>query len=279
MAYQTTVAQSVAYTGVGLHSGLNVTIRLRPAAPGTGIVFSRVDLPGSPEVKATATNVTGTMRATTLECGQAKVFTVEHLLAAFSAMGVTNCLVEITAPEPPVADGSALPFARLIQEAGIIKQDAKASSASVTQAITVRVADKFITILPYDGLRISFTSVNPHPLIGVQFGDFEITTDLFLQEIAPARTIGFMHEVAALQAQGLALGGSLENAVVYDNDKLLTPLRFSDELVRHKILDVIGDLSLAGCVRGHVIAVKSGHELNTQLARQIMASVQKFEED
>jgi UDP-3-O-[3-hydroxymyristoyl] N-acetylglucosamine deacetylase len=246
-----------------------------PADPGTGIVFSRVDLPGSPKVKATATNVTSTMRATTLEDGAAKVFTVEHLLAAFAALGVDNCLVEITAAEPPVADGSAILFAQLIQEAGIVEQAVKAKVTVVTEAITVRFPDKFITILPYDGLRISFTSVNPHPLIGVQFFDYEVTPELFCREIAPARTIGFMHEVEALQAKGLALGGSLENAVVYDDDKLLTPLRFPDELVRHKVLDVLGDLFLAGRVRGHVIAVKSGHELNTQLARQILASVQK----
>ncbi|EAX46473.1 UDP-3-O-acyl N-acetylglucosamine deacetylase [Thermosinus carboxydivorans Nor1] len=143
----------------------------------------------------------------------------------------------------------------------------------MTEALAVRAQDKFITILPYDGLRITFTSVNPHPLIGVQFGDYEITPEVFVREIAPARTIGFMHEVEALKAKGLALGGSLENAVVYDYDKILTPLRFSDELVRHKILDIIGDLALAGNVRGHVIAVKSGHALNTALAKQLSASI------
>jgi UDP-3-O-[3-hydroxymyristoyl] N-acetylglucosamine deacetylase len=275
MSYQTTIANSVQYTGIGLHSGCSVSIMLQPAPVGTGITFARVDLPGSPEVKATAANVTDTMRATTLENGNAKVFTVEHLLAAFSAMGVDNCRVEINSVEPPVADGSALPFVRLIQEAGIVPQNAQRSFVEVSQAMTIRLPDKFITILPYNGLRISFTSVNPHPAIGVQFGDYEITPELFIQEIAPARTIGFMHEVAALHAQGLALGGSPENAVVYDGDKVLTPLRFPDELVRHKILDVIGDLALTGRVRGHVIAVKSSHALNTALARQILASVQK----
>jgi UDP-3-O-[3-hydroxymyristoyl] N-acetylglucosamine deacetylase len=219
------------------------------------------------------------MRATTLEDGAAKVFTVEHLLAAFFAMGVDNCLVELTSVEPPVADGSALPYVELIKAAGVVNQDAITAPVVIREAITVRYPDKFIAILPYEGLRVSFTSVNPHPLIGIQYGDYEITPEIFTKEIAPARTIGFMHEVNALKAQGLALGGSLENVVVYDGDKVLTPLRFADELVRHKILDVVGDLSLVGRIRGHVIAVKSSHALNTTLAKQIQTSVQSYKED
>lgn len=275
MSHQTTLAKSIAYTGIGLHSGKDVTITLQPAAADTGIVFVRTDLPGAPRVKATATNVTSTMRATTLEDGAAKVFTVEHLLAVFLAMGIDNCLIGITAAEPPVGDGSALPFVKLVEEAGIAELSAPCRYAPLPAAQATRCPDKFIVILPYDGLRISFTSVNPHPLIGIQYGDFEITADTFIREIAPARTIGFMHEVEALQAQGLALGGSLENAVVYDDDRILTPLRFPDELVRHKILDVLGDLALVGRIRGHVIAVKSSHALNTALAKQIAASAQK----
>lgn len=271
MLHQTTIARPVTYTGIGLHSGKEVTIILRPASAHAGIVFSRVDLPGAPRVAATALNVTAAMRATTLEEGTAKVFTVEHLLAALRAMNVDNCLIDIDSIEPPVADGSALPFVELIETAGISMQDAPRSIVSVRKEYTVRHNDKFITILPYDGLRITFTSVNPHPLLGIQFGDYEITPDTFVKDIAPARTIGFMHEVEALQAQGLALGGSLENVVVYDSDTVLTPLRFPDELVRHKILDIIGDLALSGHVHGHVIAVKSGHALNTKLARQILS--------
>ncbi|MBP2649990.1 MAG: UDP-3-O-(3-hydroxymyristoyl) N-acetylglucosamine deacetylase [Firmicutes bacterium] len=273
MPRQSTITTAAALTGIGLHSGRSVSIEIRPAAAGTGIIFVRGDLPGKPRVKATANNVTGTLRATTLEDGGAKVFTVEHLLAAFVALGVDNCEVEMTAAEPPVTDGSALPFVRLIQQAGIVEQDAPCSYINITEALTVRLSDKFITILPYDGFRVSFTSVNPHPLIGVQYGDYEITSDSFIQEIASARTIGFMHEVEALQAQGLALGGNIENAVVYDDDKILTPLRFPDELVRHKILDVIGDLALVGRIKGHVVAVKSSHELNTSLAKKILASL------
>jgi UDP-3-O-[3-hydroxymyristoyl] N-acetylglucosamine deacetylase len=271
MERQTTVASRVVYTGIGLHSGRDVTIALNPAPAGSGIVFERTDLAGLPRVSAQAVNVTNTMRATTLERGEAKVFTVEHLLAAFYAMGVDNSLVEISSVEPPVADGSSLPFLKLIESAGLADQDElRKPPIVIKEAISVRYPDKFIAILPYDGFRITFTSINPHPLLGVQFGDYEITPEVFAQELAPARTIGFMHEVEALQAQGLALGGSLENAVVYDADKCLTPLRFPDELVRHKILDVIGDLALAGRIAGHVIAVKSSHALNTALAREII---------
>lgn len=268
---QTTVAKTVTYTGIGLHSGKDVKITLKSAPVNTGIVFARIDLPGAPQVVAAAGNVTNAMRATTLESGEAKVFTVEHLLAAFYAMGIDNCLVEIDSVEPPVADGSSLPFVRLIEEAGILEQDALRKVISIKESQTVRSGENFITIVPYDGFRISFTSVNPHPLLGVQFGDYEITKEIFIKEIAPARTIGFMHEVKLLQEQGLALGGSLENAVVYDDETVLTPLRFSDELVRHKILDIVGDLSLAGHIKGHVIAVKSSHAINTALAKKIIA--------
>lgn len=279
MVFQTTIVNTARYTGIGLHSGRDVTIVIEPAGPDTGITFVRSDLPGGPQVKATAANVTATMRATTLENGAAKVVTVEHLLAAFSALGVDNCLVHISSVEPPIGDGSALPFVRLIQEAGLISLDRPRRLIQPACSFTIRQTDRFITLLPYEGLRISFTSVNPHPLLGVQYADFEISADTFIREIAPARTIGFMHEVEALKAQGLALGGSLENAVVYDDDAVLTPLRFPDELVRHKILDVIGDLALAGQVRGHIIAVKSGHALNTALAEQILTSFRDCEED
>jgi len=267
---QTTVTKTVTYTGTGLHSGKDVTITLTPAPVNTGIVFERTDLPGNPQVVAMASNVTSAMRATTLENGMAKVFTVEHLLAAFYALEVDNCVVKINSVEPPVADGSSLPFVRLIEEAGVTKQDALRNLVEVKTAQAIRVDDKFITILPYDGLRITFTSINSHPMLGVQFGDYEITKENFIREIASARTIGFMHEVEALHAQGLALGGNLENVVVYDDEKVLTPLRFPDELVRHKILDIIGDLALAGRIKGHVIAVKSSHAINTALAKKIV---------
>lgn len=270
MQYQNTIAKAISYTGIGLHSGKDVTITLNPAPPNTGIVFIRVDLPDKPMVKACAENVTDTMRATTLENGAAKVFTVEHLLAAFNALNINNCYVEINSIEPPVADGSSMVFANLLKEAGVAQQLDKLNEIIIDKVYSIHDKDRFITIIPYDGFRVTFTSINPHPLLGTQFADFEIEEETFIQEIAGARTIGFMHEVEALQAQGLALGGNLENVVVYDDEKVLTPLRFEDELVRHKVLDIIGDLMLAGKIKGHIIAVKSGHALNTELAKKIL---------
>ncbi|MDD3158037.1 UDP-3-O-acyl-N-acetylglucosamine deacetylase [Anaeromusa sp.] len=274
MERQSTLAREVAYSGIGLHSGREVKVRFLPAPADTGILFERIDLPGRPRVPAQAACVTQTMRATTLEAGEAKVFTVEHILAAFSALNLDNCLIEIDSMEPPVADGSALPFLELLAEAGRCEQQALRSVYCIEEAFIVRDGNRFISILPYDGFRITFTSVNPHKAIGIQFADVKITKDLFWREIAPARTIGFVHEIEVLQAQGLALGGSMENAAVYDENGAVNVLRFSDELVRHKVLDVVGDLALAGPIKGHVVAVSSGHALNTKLSQLIAAARQ-----
>ena len=274
MELQSTLAKEVSYSGIGLHSGQEVKVRFLPAPANTGILFERTDLFGRPRVPAKAACVTQTMRATTLEEGEAKVFTVEHILAAFSALNIDNCLIEIDSLEPPVADGSALPFLELLAEAGRAEQQSLRSVYSIEKALIVREEKRFISILPYDGFRITFTSVNPHKAIGIQFADVEITKELFWREIAPARTIGFVHEIETLQAQGLALGGSMENAAVYDENGAVNELRFADELVRHKVLDVVGDLALAGPIRGHVVAVSSGHALNTKLSQLIAAARQ-----
>ncbi|WP_018702905.1 UDP-3-O-acyl-N-acetylglucosamine deacetylase [Anaeromusa acidaminophila] len=274
MELQNTLAKEVSYSGIGLHSGREVKVRFLPAPANTGIIFERTDLSGRPRVPAKAACVTQTMRATTLEEGEAKVFTVEHILAAFSALNIDNCLIEIDSLEPPVADGSALPFLELLAEAGRAEQQSLRSVYSIEKALIVREEKRFISILPYDGFRITFTSVNPHKAIGIQFADVEITKELFWCEIAPARTIGFVHEIETLQAQGLALGGSMENAAVYDENGAVNKLRFTDELVRHKVLDVVGDLALAGPIRGHVVAVSSGHALNTKLSQLIAAARQ-----
>ena len=270
MANQTTLAQTVRYKDIGLHSGAPVSLELKPAPANSGIVFYRADLPGKPGVRAHAAQVTSTLRATTLEDGPARVFTVEHLMAALYVMGVDNCAVEISSAEAPVGDGSALPFVRLIEEAGIVELTEPRILIQVSEPIEVAEEGRSIKVLPYDGLKVTFTSSNPHPMLGLQQAEYEITPEVFAREIAPARTIGFMHEVEALQAKGLGLGGSLENTLVYDNETNLNPLRFPDELVRHKVLDVLGDLALLGCpLRGHLVAVQSGHSLNTALAAKI----------
>ena len=271
MKKQVTLAAGVTYSGAGLHSGKDVTMTLKPGEPDTGIVFIRTDLPGQPEIHARAELVTSTLKATTLSENGAQVFTVEHLLGALSAMGVDNCRIGMDAPEPPVTDGSGLVFAQLVQQAGRREQDAEKKVYAVDRAFSVHDGDKFIAMLPYDGMRISFTSVNAHPLLGTQYFDVILDEETFLKEIAPALTIGFMREVEQMRKMGLGLGGNLENALVYDDTKCLSVPRFPDELVRHKILDVLGDLSLIGPWKGHVIAVKSGHSYNSQLAKQIIA--------
>ena len=271
MKKQVTLASVVSYSGAGLHSGKEVTMRLMPGSPDSGIVFTRTDLPGRPEIHARAELVTSTLKATTLSENGAQVFTVEHLLGALSAMGVDNCRIEMDAPEPPVTDGSGLVFARMVQQAGRTEQEAEKKIRVINRPFSVYDGDKYILMLPYDGTRVSFTSVNPHPLLGTQYFDLLLDEETFLKEIAPARTIGFMREVEQMRKLGLGLGGNLENALVYDDEKCLSIPRFPDELVRHKILDVLGDLSLIGAWKGHIIAVKSGHAYNSQLAKQIIA--------
>ena len=269
MQRERTLASRVVYDGIGLHSGKPVHIEIAPAPPRTGIQFARIDLPEALPVAATAANVTATLRATTIAAGTLKFFTIEHLMSALHVSGVDNCLVLLNAEEPPVVDGSARTFFRLIAEAGTVEQDAERRVTVIDRVYRVDDGSHFVMAVPYDGLRVSFTSLNDHPLIGVQYYDIEVTPESYGKEIAPARTIAYEKEVAALQANGLGLGGSLETVIVYNDEGWMNPLNFPNELVRHKILDVLGDIRLAGVIRGHIIAVASGHALNTALAKQI----------
>ncbi len=275
MAFQTTIAAPVNYTGVGLHSGKDVTMKLQPAEADTGIVFTRVDLPGQPQVEAKAENVTSTLRATTIEDNGIKMFTIEHVMSALHGAGIDNVEICINAEEPPVADGSSREFFQLLQKAGIRQLDRERQEIVIDQLYRVDDGDKFVLALPYDGFRVSFTSINPHPLIGIQYGDYEITEENYLKEIAPARTIAYEKEVEALHKMGLGLGGTLENVIVYNDDGWMNPLIYPDELVRHKILDLVGDLRLAGIVKGHFVAVKSGHALNTTMSKLLKAKLGK----
>nr|WP_301892364.1 UDP-3-O-acyl-N-acetylglucosamine deacetylase [Mitsuokella multacida] len=271
---QRTLKTEVSYTGIGLHSGREVHATLKPAPEDTGIVFVRKDLSGEPQIHAKAANVTSTLRATTVEENGNKVFTIEHLMSAFHAHRIDNAYVELDSEEPPVADGASLVFFELMAKAGIVEQakDRKEIVIDKVYRIDDEKTGRFVMVLPYDGFRVSFTSLNPHKLIGVQYEDFHVDEAVYHKEIAPARTIAYEKEIQALREMGLGLGGSLENVIVYNDEGWLNPLHFEDELVRHKILDVIGDLRLAGIIRGHVIAVASGHALNTQLAKQIAAA-------
>ena len=269
--YQHTIGKELSYSGIGLHSGKEVLMTLKPAAENTGIVFVRTDWPGCPQIRALAENVSSTVKATTLSENGAEVFTVEHLMGALAMMEIDNIVIEMSSPEPPVTDGSAKVFCELLEEAGIVEQEAERKVYAVDKAFSVYDNDRYITILPYDGYRISFTSINKHPLLGTQYFDVLLNKETFKKEIMAARTVAFTEELEMLKKLGLGLGGSLENVVVFDKDKILSEPRFEDELIRHKILDVIGDLYLLGPIKGHVIAVKTGHAFNSQIAKQIEA--------
>ena len=271
MLRQRTLRSKTSCVGVGLHSGKDVRLELKPGEVDSGIIFLRTDLPTRPMIHATAENVTATLRATTLAEGDARVFTIEHLLSALNACGIDNCLVELNAEEPPVLNGNSLDFFKMIQAAGVVEQDRERKVIRVEKIYRVdgEEGKRFVMALPYDGFRVSFVSVNPHPLIGIQYGDFEITEEIYEREIAPARTIAYEKEVDALREMGLGLGSTIENVIVYNDEGWLNKLNYPDELVRHKILDVIGDMRLAGFLNCHIVAAASGHALNTQLAKKI----------
>lgn len=266
---QHTLKRAASCDGIGLHSGKLVEMTLRPAPVDTGIVFVRTDLEGHPQVHAVASNITATTRATTLTENGASVTTIEHLMAALAILKIDNCYVEMSAAEPPVGDGSAQAFIDEIQKAGIQEQDGERQVYHVDRAFSHYDGDRSIVVLPYEGFRITFTSINPHPLLGTQVLDVEDKGDCFLKEVAAARTVAFEEEIAQLRKMGLGLGGNLDNVVVFGKDKVLSKLRFPDELIRHKILDVIGDMYLLGPIHAHIICMKSGHAFNDNVSRQI----------
>lgn len=269
--YQRTIAKEISYEGIGLHTGLNVKITFQPAPVNHGVVFVRTDIPERPEIKATIENVTDVLRGTTIGVNGYKIHTVEHVLCALAGLGITNVLILLNAKEPPAVDGSALPFVKLLEEAGIVEQNEKNNEYIISEPIQVSDGEKQIIALPSDVFKISFTIDYDNPVIGTQYAQFEINETTFKNEIVSARTFGFMREVEELRKQGLALGGDLTNAIVVGDNKILNDsLRFEDEFVRHKILDLVGDLFLTGLsIKGHFIAIKSGHALNVKLASNI----------
>ena len=266
---QHTLNEAASCDGIGLHSGKLVEMTLRQAPVDTGIVFIRTDMEGRPQVHAVAANITATTRATTLTENGASVTTIEHLMAALAILKIDNCYVEMSSAEPPVGDGSAQAFIDQILKVGIAEQDEERQVYLVDRAFSHFDGDRSIVVLPYEGFRITFTSINPHPLLGTQVMDVEDKGENFLKEVAAARTVAFEDEIAQLQKMGLGLGGTLENVVVFGKDKLLSIPRFPDELLRHKILDVIGDMYLLGPIHAHIICMKSGHAFNDNVSRQI----------
>ena len=275
MNSQRTLRRPVSCTGIGLHSGNKVTLSLKPAPADYGIRFQRSDL-GGLEIPATVTHLGGIRLATGLTREAVSVETVEHLLAALTALGIDNVIVELNTPEVPIMDGSAAPFVYLIlNEAGVKRLPAPKKFLKVLRPISLSQGDKRIALYPSDHFKVTYSISFDHPLIRHQSRTMKITDETFVEEIAPARTFGFLKEVEMLRQKGLALGGSLDNAIVLGETGVLNnALRFEDEFVRHKILDVIGDLSLVGYpVIGHLVAHRGGHALHTAFAARILEEV------
>jgi UDP-3-O-[3-hydroxymyristoyl] N-acetylglucosamine deacetylase/3-hydroxyacyl-[acyl-carrier-protein] dehydratase len=272
---QTTIGAEAAVSGTGLHGGFESTVVFKPAEPNTGIRFARVDLEGSPEIEvkpSSAVQAPDNSRRTVLRSGDIEIGTVEHVLAAVRGLGLDNIIIEIDAPEPPEPDGSGAPFADVLRKAGRVEQDAPRKYIEIRKPLTVSEGGVELVALPYDGLRITYTLDYHHPLIGTQHASFDVTGEVFEKEIAPARTFSLLREVEVLKERGLIKGGSLENSIVVGDDRLMNdgPLRFPDEFVRHKILDLLGDISLLGRpVKGHIISVKSGHATNIRMVKMI----------
>ena len=270
MNAQRTLRRAVSCTGIGLHSGTKVTLSLKPAPAGSGIRFSRRDL-GGLEIPATVAHLASISYATGLSCGEGAVETVEHVLAALVGLGVDNALVELNHPEVPIMDGSASPFVYLIHEAGVKTLNAPRRFLKVVRPIALSSGDKRIALYPSDLFKVTYSISFDHPLLRHQARTLEISEESFIEQIASARTFGFLKEVEMLRQNGLALGGSLDNAIVLGDTGALNVLRFEDEFVRHKILDVLGDLALVGYpLIGHVVAHRGGHALHTAFAARIL---------
>jgi UDP-3-O-[3-hydroxymyristoyl] N-acetylglucosamine deacetylase len=282
MVKQRTLKSLVRARGVGLHTGQQVNITLRPAQPDTGIVFRRVDLPSPVDIPARADLVGETRLSSCLVHQGAKVYTVEHLMSALAGLGVDNAYVDLDGPEVPIMDGSAAPFVLLVQQAGLEEQPAPKRFLRVKRMVQVQDGDKWARLESYEGLRLQFSIDFKHPVIDRtrQSVSVDFANTSYLKEIARARTFGFMHEVERLREDGLALGGGLDNALVLDEFRLLNAdgLRFADEFIRHKLLDAIGDLYLLGRpLLGAFTAHKSGHALNNRLLRELVSDTAAWE--
>ncbi len=282
MIKQRTLRNVIRATGVGLHTGEKVYLTLRPAAVDTGIVFRRVDLSEPVEIAARLENVGDTRLSTTLVKGAVRISTVEHLLSALAGLGVDNAYIDLSAAEVPIMDGSAGPFVFLIQSAGIEEQNAPKRFIRIKRRVEVEDGDKRACFEPYEGFKVSFSIDFDHPVFRGRrrAATVDFSTTSFVKEVSRARTFGFMREVELLQSQGLALGGSMDNAIVMDDYRILNEdgLRYEDEFVRHKILDAIGDLYLLGhSLIGAFTGYKSGHQLNNKLLRALMANQSAWE--
>ncbi|HSD73319.1 MAG TPA: UDP-3-O-acyl-N-acetylglucosamine deacetylase [Steroidobacteraceae bacterium] len=283
MVNQRTLKNSIRATGVGLHTGKKVLMTLRPAPANVGIVFRRVDLDIPVDIRAHAENVGDTQLGTTLVKDGVKISTVEHLLSAFAGLGIDNAFVEVSAPEVPIMDGSAGPFVFLLQSAGIEEQSTPKRFVRIKKTVRVEDGDKWARFDPFDGFKVNFEIEFNHPIFKKrsQVASMDFSTTSFLKEVSRARTFGFMRDLETLRARNLALGGTMDNAIVLDDFRVLNEdgLRYEDEFVKHKILDAIGDLYLLGhSLIGEFSGFKSGHALNNRLLRTLVAAADSWEE-
>lgn len=283
MVRQRTLKNVIRATGVGLHTGEKVYMTLRPAAVDTGIVFRRVDLDEPVDIRATAENVGDTALSTTLIENGVRVSTVEHLLSAIAGLGIDNLYVDLSAPEVPIMDGSAGPFVFLLQSAGIAEQEAAKRFIRILKPITVEEGDKWATFKPFEGFKVGFEIEFDHPVFKKhsQKAAVDFSTTSFVKEVSRARTFGFMRDYEMLRERNLARGGSLDNAIVVDDYRIINEdgLRYEDEFVKHKVLDAIGDLYLLGhSLIGEFTGFKSGHELNNRLLRTLLANKEAWEQ-
>jgi len=277
--YQRTIASPISCAGIGLHTGLKVNMKILPAPEDTGILFRRVDLDDGFEIPADAGHIVDTSLNTTLGKGQALIKTSEHLLAALAGLGIGNAVIELDVPEVPIMDGSAASYIFLLTSAGIRRQSKLQRFIKILEPIEVKDGDRFAALYPSESLEITCEIDFDHPMLKNQRYHYRANEDDFVREIARARTFGFLREVEYLQSQGFALGGSLDNAIVISDYRVLNSegLRYPDEFVRHKILDAIGDLSLAGCpILGHVQTFKSGHATHASLVHHLLESPGKW---
>ena len=277
---QQTVAREASCSGVGVHSGKKVRLTIKPAAANYGIRFIRTDLPGTPMISALFNQVVDTSLATVIGNDGCIVSTIEHLMAALSALSIDNALIELNAYEMPIMDGSARPFFNLIENAGIEEQTADRCFFVIKEPLELRDGDKFVGAYPNDGRKLSCTIEYDHPLIQQQSITVDLNAQVFGEDISPARTFGFMHEVEMMKRFGLARGGSLDNAIVIDREGIVNPegLRFADEFVRHKLLDCIGDFSLLGMpIVGHLVAHRSGHAFNHAFLEKLFQNKSKWQ--
>lgn len=272
---QRTLRGSATISGLALHTGHRVNLTVHPAAANSGVRFRRVDLPDHPEVRALVTNVVDVRRGTTISEGKGTVHTVEHVLAAVNALGIDNVLVDMVGPEPPIADGSGMPFVDMFRTAGIVEQDAPRRYLEVKSMHYLEAGETRLLVVPDPAFRISCTVKYNESMMDCQYQSLTVTEDSYVKELASARTFCLFHEIEALMKANLVRGGSLDNAIIIKGDSIISKdgLRYPDELVRHKMLDIVGDMFLVGCrIRAHIIAIRPGHPSNVEMAKRLLAS-------